>query len=149
MKSVYLSGPISGLSYAGATSWRKYATEQLKPIVGLSPLRDCDGLTEEQCLSHLGYPDKVLSTPKAIVTRDRFDCTRADVVLVNLKGATRVSIGTIIEIGWADAARIPIVLVMDDCDLVHEHAMVREMAGFVTRTLDEGISIVRTLLLEE
>jgi hypothetical protein len=36
------------------------------------------------------------------MTRDRFDATRCDVLLVNLLGAERVSIGTMMEVAWAD-----------------------------------------------
>ena len=39
---------------------------------------------------------------------------RCDVVLMYLIGAKKVSIGTMIEAGWADAYRKPVVLVLED-----------------------------------
>lgn len=145
--TVYLSGPITGLTYVGATDWRDYAKAVLAPeIDGLSPMRAKDYLAGEQALAAAGYSEKALSCAKGITTRDRYDTTRADLMLVNLLGAERVSIGTMIEFGWADAARVPIVLVMGDGN-PHDHAMVREMAGFIVPTLDEGLDIVKAILV--
>jgi nucleoside 2-deoxyribosyltransferase len=73
------------------------------------------------------------------MTRDRNDTIRSDALLVNLAGADRVSIGTVMEIAWADLKRIPIILVMTHRDLVHRHSMLLEAAGWVVPTLDEGI----------
>lgn len=41
MKTVYLAGPITGLTFEGCKSWREYAIAKLEPrgIRGLSPLR--------------------------------------------------------------------------------------------------------------
>ena len=52
----------------------------------------------ERFASHTGLPVVV----KGIVTRDRWDVAKADVVLMNLVGATQVSIGTMVELGWAE-----------------------------------------------
>lgn len=63
------------------------------------------------------------------------------------------SVGSCIELGWADAYRNPIVTVMDlavDGALranPHDHAMVRAVSGYIVPTLDEGIEIVRAILL--
>lgn len=148
MKLVYLAGPITGLSYGNATSWRTYAIEQLKPVFGLSPLRGKDYLINETDIAAAGYSEHHLSTPKGITSRDRFDCQRADVVIMNLVGATRVSIGTMIELGWADSKRIPVIVVMEDGNL-HDHAMVNEMASFIVPDLDEAIKLTKKILIEE
>lgn len=113
MRTVYLAGPISGLSFKGCTDWRAEVAEALGEIYirTLSPLRGKDYLASLPVLSghgreyaHMG----VLSTPRAVMTRDRFDATRCDVLFVNLLGAKQVSIGTVMEIAWADACRTPI-----------------------------------------
>ncbi len=89
-----------------------------------------------------------MSGPRGIMTRDRFDATRCDVLLVNLLGATRVSIGTTMEIAWADLKRTPIVLCMEapGTDNPHEHCMITEAVGFRCTTLDEGLHVVRSIL---
>jgi len=145
MNTVYLVGPITGLSYGEATDWRDYAVKDLSEhnIKGISPMRCKEYLMQEKILAD-EYNQKVLSCAKGITTRDRWDCHRCDAILVNFLGATKVSIGSILEIAWADAAGKPIVLIIDK-DNIHQHAMINEIAGFVVRTLDEGLAVVKTL----
>jgi hypothetical protein len=42
------------------------------------------------------------------------------------------------EMAWADAWRIPIILAMEAGN-IHDHAFVRQVAGFITADLDEAI----------
>lgn len=152
MSIVYLAGPITGLNYDGAQDWREKATSQLAMlgIDAVSPLRGKEYLRRVGELSGHGrdYVDLgVLSTPKGVTTRDRFDATRCDVLLVNLLDAERVSIGTMIELGWADANRIPIVLaVPPKHGHPHDHMMVSEIAGYIVHSLDEALHVVGTIL---
>lgn len=146
MGTVYLSGPITGLDYAGCTDWRTYAAAVLKSegIEGLSPMRGkaflagCGAITDrmQETLSNFMTQDA------AIVTRDRWDTTRCDFMLVNLTGAKAVSIGTMIELGWADAARVPVILVMEPNGNIHEHAFVRQLSGYRVEDLDEGLNLI-------
>lgn len=152
MSLVYLSGPITGLTFKGATDWRQYAIDSLatENIKGVSPMRAKDYLASLNApisghgreYAKLG----VLSTAAAVLTRDRFDTQRADIMLMNLVGADRVSIGTMVEIGWADAARVPIVGIMEAEGNVHDHMFVNQSIGFRVATLDEGLDIVKAIL---
>jgi nucleoside 2-deoxyribosyltransferase len=143
--AVYLAGPITGLAYEAATDWRENVITSLpEHIKGLSPMRGKQYLGNEAYIKD-SYSEHVMSTTKAIVTRDRFDATRCDVLLVNLVGATKVSIGTVMEIAWADAARIPIVVAMEKGN-VHEHGMLVQVSGYVVETLEEAVSIVKHIL---
>lgn len=142
---LYLSGPITGLSYGGAVDWREYVATKLPPhISALSPMRAKTYLANEKKLGH-SYEEHPLSSSKGIIHRDRFDTFRCDMILVNFLGAEKVSIGTVMEIAWADAARTPIVLAMEKGN-VHDHGMVREAAGFIVPTLDEAIQIAIAVL---
>jgi len=145
-KTVYLAGPISGQSYSAATGWRVLAERALNKhsIASLSPMRGKAYLSHEQMLQD--HYEQVLCTVKGITTRDRFDVARCDVVLMYLVGANQVSVGTMIELGWADAYRKPVVAVLEGADNPHWHGMVREIAGFVVPTLEEALGIVVTLL---
>lgn len=153
--TVYLAGPIAGCSYAGATDWRDRAQDVLARdgIRGLSPMRakeylkgvegDVGFSATCQEYGHLSP----LSGPRGIMTRDRFDATRCDVLLVNLLGAAKVSIGTVMEIAWADLKRTPIVVAIEnDGSNPHEHAMIGEAIGFRCGTLDEALDVVRSIL---
>lgn len=154
MNTVYLAGPIAGLNYDGATEWRDAVVAELaaEGIKGLSPMRakeylrdryDAAGGFSATCeeYGHLSS----LSGPRGIMTRDRFDATRCDVLLVNLLGATRVSVGTVMEIAWADLCRTPIVCVMEPGN-PHEHAMVNEAIGFRVASLEEALTVVKAIL---
>jgi hypothetical protein len=83
------------------------------------------------------------------MTRDRFDATRCDVLLVNLLGAKTVSIGTVMEIAWADNVRTPIVVAMEAKGNLHEHAMITEAIGFRVPTLEEAIDVVKAIIDNE
>lgn len=93
------------------------------------------------------YDEFPLSTDQGITTRDRYDCIGADLVVFNLLGADRITIGTMIELGWADAARNPSILVMEKSGNVHEHPMVRQTTQFRTDNLDDAIAIAEIILL--
>lgn len=111
---IYLAGPISGLSYKEATNWRDYVTPKLTDVFHvLTPLRGKEYLRDETALAAQGYSKKPLSTAKAITNRDRNDVKNSAVVLMNLLGAKIVSIGTMIELAWADRFEVPVVLVME------------------------------------
>lgn len=152
MKTVYLSGPITGLTYEGSTDWREYARRRLAEldIEGLSPMRGKEFLKNAGTITDnmQAVLEHAMSQDAAIVTRDRWDTTRCDFMLVNLLGAERVSIGTIVELGWADLARRPVVLVMEVKGNVHEHAFVRQLSGYRVETLDEGIDLIGTALAQ-
>ena len=147
---VYLAGPITGLDYAGATDWRETSTKALHPIEALSPMRYKAYLAAYGKLL-ASYGDTgvkhPLSTDKGITTRDRWDVQRCDIVLMNFLGAKTVSIGTCIEIGWADAHRKPIVMLIEEEGNIHEHGMVNSIAAYRATTLESGIDIVKALLL--
>jgi nucleoside 2-deoxyribosyltransferase len=144
---IYLAGPITGLSFGESTDWRQYVMDNLhEDIIGLSPLRAKDSyLKNEGCLGDK-YEEWPLSTQRAVYARDKWDCERADLVLVNLLGAKTVSIGTVMEIAWAAAKNIPVVLVMED-DNIHTHAMLREACPFIVSDLDKAIDILHALLI--
>jgi len=144
---VYLAGPITSLSWTDATVWRTHVASELEPlgIICYSPLRF------KNYLSHLNniadsYPEFGLSSPRGITTRDRWDAMRCDVLFVNFLGAQKVSIGTVMEIAWADSKRIPIVIAMEENN-VHRHSMLVESAGYVCPTLEEAIHTTKALLI--
>lgn len=147
---VYLAGPITGLSWEDANDWRNQVKNRLpRHISTLSPLRGKQYLEQRSTVDgkiNDCYEDYPLSSSRGINTRDYWDCTRATVVFVNLLGAKTVSIGTVMEIAWAYANKIPTILVMEESGNIHEHAMIRESVGFRVPTLDMGVEILVSLL---
>lgn len=149
----YLAGAITGLSYNGCTDWRQEAIAYLEKygVQGLSPLRGKEYLKDETSISdnYDNHEKKLYATmsgQRGIYARDKFDCERADLVLVNLLGAQRVSIGTVMEIAWAAGAKKPIVLVMEAEGNIHEHSMLREACAFRVETLAEALHVTTAIL---
>ena len=151
MKLVYLAGPITGLSYKGCTEWRDSVVTALAAhgITGLSPMRGkeyLETLNEPMTADGNRYQKfGTLSTNRGIMTRDHWDATRCDVLLVNLMGAPKVSIGTVMEIAWAWDNRIPVVCAMEEGN-IHEHGMVLEALGFRVSTLEEAVHVTIAIL---
>ena len=148
-KKIYLAGPISGLTYDGAQDWRNEFTNTIDPqIACYSPLRGKDYLKMRGPLEG-SYDEFPLSTDQGLTARDRFDCMGSDLVVFNLLGAQRIIIGTMIELGWADAARNPSILIMEKNGNPHEHPMVRQTTQFRVDNLKDAISIAEIVLLHK
>ncbi len=148
MPKVYLAGPITGCTFDGCTEWRDVAKEVLSAagIQAFSPMRAKDYLKNYGELTG-SYPDAGLfSSARNIMTRDHFDCTNADVVFAYLKGATRISSGTVMEIAWAFDRQIPLVAVIEKEGNPHSHPMIDEAIGFRAETLEDGLVIVKAIL---
>ena len=149
---VYLAGPIRGLNWKETNSWREVVAKYLPShIVALSPLRGKEEYLSKPGVGDLdrikdAYTEYPLSTPLAILGRDRWDATRCDVLFVNLLDADKVSIGTVMEIAWADSKRIPILLVMEDKNNIHEHAMLTNSITWRVNTLDAGVDLLKKIL---
>lgn len=145
---VYLAGPINGLSYDGCTEWREDAQRELARhgIAGMSPMRGKDYLRGETRIQHT-YEDTLMSGQRQIFDRDFHDCTTCDVLLVNLAGAEKVSIGTMFELAWAKQKQTPVVLILPENDPWHDHPFVREAASFRVPDLDTALRVVVRILL--
>jgi len=142
---VYLAGPISGINLEGGSGWREYVIENLyDQIQGLSPLRNKEYLKNEGDLDG-SYEEWPLSNQRGIYSRDRFDCHRADIVLVNFLGAKSVSIGSCMEVAWAAQNNTPVILIMEPGN-VHEHPMILEASPFVVQDIDSAIDLIHALL---
>ena len=142
---LYCAGPITGVSYSESTDWREYVASKLPThIKAVSPMRGQKYLATEKNIKD-SYEKHPLSCQKGITCRDRMDVMRCDTILVNFLGASKVSIGSVMEVAWADAWRKPIIIVMEKNN-VHSHAMLREVSGFIVSNLDDAIAIATAVL---
>lgn len=149
MSLIYLCGQITGLSgHEARSGWRQKVYEALEDtdITCLSPMRHKTHLDHVKTLSEHGDPTSVVSTGKAITTRDRFDVMRADLLFCNLIGMDRVSLGSMIEFGWADASGVPILCCVEPGN-PHDHAMFNELIGWRCSSLEEGIEVCKAILV--
>lgn len=139
---VYLAGPILGCTDGEANDWRHYVAEQLEPhgIIGISPLR-CEPIHGPTYQA--GYPDPRFGTSRAIAAKNKFDVNNCDMTLIYLpkEMGDRLSIGTIIEAGWADAAGKQVILVSDHPTIVN-HPVMDAAVDWKLETLDEAIDVI-------
>ena len=143
---VYLAGPMTGQTFEEATAWREWATEALwdEGFTVLDPSRGLMFLKPESVVKD-AYADTTTENKHVVFVRDRFDSTRADILLMNLIGADRVSIGSMMELAWSHlSGKFPVV-VMEKEGNPHQHAFVREATGIVLHDLGDAVDyVVRT-----
>lgn len=145
---IYLSGPISGASSEEIADWRKR-------VVSMLPV-DLDVYDPAFLPFDAELACDVRETPSAtlarlmhgrlVVDRNKHLIQSSDVVLANFLRSDRASIGSIGELFWANAFRIPIVIVRESLGNVHDHAMLNAIASVVTPSLAEGCEAVRNIL---
>jgi nucleoside 2-deoxyribosyltransferase len=146
---MYTAGPIKGLTYDGASTWREYVRdemERLSPwIKTVSPVRGDHAQKGTGQVIMNDSKDHIFTTKYAINQRDFNDVKRADIIFVNLLGTEVVSIGTVMEIAWARAFQKPVVLMMED-DNIHDHPLLRYPAGYITDNLDKGVHVAISVI---
>jgi nucleoside 2-deoxyribosyltransferase len=166
-KKIYLCGPITGLTYdAARLGWRKEFQDRLVQgahslhIEAFSPMRSKAFLEGEKSLS--GDPKMyahVMATTAGIITRDRYDVQTCDLMVANLLGAERVSIGSMVEYGWADAFRKPIITIIEPEGVLpekpgdttmglnsHWHAFVTGLSGYIVHTVEDAVDVAASVL---
>jgi nucleoside 2-deoxyribosyltransferase len=149
MKTIYLAGPILGQTKGEANDWRHYVAEMLSrasddQIRGVSPLR-CEPLIGERY--DFRYDDPRFGTPKAIASKNLFDTKNCDFVLAYLprEMGESVSLGTVVEVGWAHALGKPVIIVSDHPKIV-QHPVVQACASWTLGTLEEAVDVLLGVL---
>lgn len=144
MLSVYLCGPITGLSYGETLEWRDLAKQELRSHYNVvSPMRGKEYLSNETKIAD-SYSTIATSGDKGIFHRDQFDVAKCDVLLVNFLGAKDKSIGSVMEIQKAYDLGKYILLVMEPGN-PNDHSFVREAASLQVDDLDYAFSILKGL----
>lgn len=152
-KKVYLAGPIGGLTYDGAQAWRTEISNLLNEksdgrIRGYSPLRGKEVLREHGPLTTGSYGAYCsLATTQSIMARDYNDCHTSDLIIADLI-AEDISIGTVMEIAFAYAHRVPVIGIFDSRgNKTCNHAMIQAAVPFRAYTLNEAADMACSILL--
>ena len=140
---VYLCGPITGCSYDDARyGWRAEINGHVDhdTVELLSPMRQQGYLSEiTEPLGSIAMEQSkhVMSKSRAIVAKDLWDVRECQLVVANLLGAERVSIGSVFEMGWAQVLHKPIILIIEkDAKLnPHHHMFFYQSANFFVETV--------------
>lgn len=109
-------------------------------------MRQENHLSEIQKIEHIPY-DGILSQAKTIVAKDRLDVQRADLIVAGFLGATQISLGTAIELGWADAMGKTTLIIMEPEGNPHDRFFLTEMADFRVATVREAAEVAAAILL--
>ena len=151
---VYLSGPILGCTYDDARfGWRKEVADKMAPgIQVLSPMRQEGHLAEQwgkkaitDCVTT--EQSHFMARPKSIYSKDLLDVKMCDIMLLNLMGATVVSRGSLVELGWASAFGKHVITCMEDTGNCHDHPFIREASAMVLNNIDDACDCINSLLI--
>jgi len=147
MLTVYLVGPITGMTYDTVfeniifrkTRLESFGYRVIHPLLGKSYLR-----TEKGTLKPTGFTQPA-SKDGAIFKRDRWMVGQADIILADLTpGFDKVSIGSMFELAWASSLNKNVVVVMQE-ENIHVHAFVKEAATVLFPTLDDAFEYLQKL----
>lgn len=151
--SVYLAGPMTGLTMEEASAWREEVRARLKhkwTVISPTDIRysgEYDGpdgsLTAPSIEELERLPEHL--RPGALVTMDEFFVDRSEFVLVNLLGATVASIGTMWEMGYAWAKGKKIVTIIDP-ENIHDHPFVYRRSHVLLSSVEEAIMYLGSLV---
>jgi nucleoside 2-deoxyribosyltransferase len=146
MKSIYLAGPISGLTFEEAVGWRN----EIAPIVRELGYDVFDPLKGKEFLKGVGEISpatsqhlSVLSQHPNIVAIDLFRVRQSDILLINFHGCRRVSIGTCVEVTVAHEMGKLVILIMDESN-VHNHPFITQNS-IVVKNMDEAITVLKNI----
>lgn len=141
---LYLAHPISGLSFDEVYQYFDGAQQELNEYYEvLHPMTGKGYFREEKNFKTEGYTQP-LSNNHAIMERDSWMVSQADVVLIDLTGTKSVSIGCVMELAWAFWQHKHTVVVIDPGN-VHSHAFVLEAADVIYNCLPDAIDYLRKL----
>lgn len=133
MKTIYLCGPIFGIPKEQSIKWRQEAIQYLLPC-GYKILDPTSN--DSRC-----WPSR------QNVQRDRLFVKRSDLIYVNFEffSNTNWPIGSLIEIGWADMDRKPIVI-NDPLNVISYHPFIQDISPFIYKTQFEALHKISQLL---
>lgn len=152
--TIYLAGPMKGLTWEHAYGWRQWATGKLtkagwKILCPVRPqISDVDPSTviQNPAREELDSDKRpILKTASAFVTKDELFIRRSDMLLANFLDATEVSAGTMWELGLAWGLGKQIVSVFEAGN-PHDTAFVRRRSHVFVDTLAEAVEYLEHLV---
>lgn len=139
---VYLTGPITGFSSDEITDWRVWLKARCPQFEFVDPtIAPYDSSIAYQRKESPNEAIERLIHGRLVVDRNKLLIRNCDLVFANFLGvSTRVSIGSIGELFWANAFGKPIIVVREADGNIHDHAMVNAIASRVCFSPEEGLN---------
>jgi len=145
---IYTAGPISGQSYNQVMKRYQGQVNRLEEIGYdvICPMTGKMYLRNELDFKAHGYDQHPVSTNHAIKERDRWMVGSVDVVLVDFTECNEiVSIGSCMELAWADELKKHTIVVMDK-DNIHQHCFILECADIVFPSMADAYRYLTDLV---
>lgn len=141
--TVYLGGPIRGLSYQEASDWRNEAIRRLSDVgmKCLSPMRNKELIKDEEKITD-SYESLKGYSSKDIFNRDKFDVINSDILLFNFTNRKVSIIGSLFELAWGHLLGKYCVVAVDKESIYAKHPFVKESASIMFENIDEAIDYV-------
>ena len=144
--TVYLAGPMKGMNFQDAVSWRQEVELHMEAfgIKSFNPLRNCDHLTGVTKIKNT-YESNPRTSRRGVFMHGKFAIMKSDAILANFLFSEEASIGTSFELAWAHMAHKPIVSVIDPSN-IHNHPFILEASDFISSNLNSAVDILVELL---
>ncbi len=145
---IYLGKSITGRTPQEVFSYYEKMKKELSEIglMVLHPLVGKGDFKNDSVFTAGDYKNKSpVSSNHAIKNRDQFMVKYCDIVLINLLDTTKVSIGCVAELAWANLLGKHTILCMERGN-IHEHAFVFECADIIFETLAEAKEYLQTFV---
>ena len=155
---VYLSGPIEGMTFGDATGWREAAKARLAlhGIEVLDPMRGVSTPDDDEHVERW-FVDPAKRDGVSETARCRHDVLQcADAMIANFSPGEpgRPFVGSLIEIGWADTVKVPIVLITGgsaapaskDIAQIVKRIILQHTVRAIVGNLNDAIAVVVPLL---
>lgn len=147
---VYLAGPIAGQT--GEKLLNSIAEKAAiltdigylvyQPMVGKSHI-----IPHTETYKSNGYEQFAVATNHSIFARDKWMVTQADIIVADLStSGDRVSIGTMMEIAWANLQGKLVIVVLPDGN-IHNHLFVLEAATHIFKNMDQVYDYLKELAI--
>jgi len=150
--SVYLCGPMSGLTWQEALAWRKKCEAELysrwrliNPVRSQIATSSIHDIIPVQLQSDNDYKD-LKDTATGVTAQDEFFIDQSDWLLCNFLNADKVSIGSVWEMGYAWGTHKKILTVLEPGS-IHDHPFIRRRSHVFTPSLNEAIEFFKAIAL--
>ena len=143
--TVYLAGPIRGLTHEEASGWRLDVIEKLKDagIKCLSPMRNKELIKDAGRITD-SYENLKGYSSHDLFNRDKFDIMCSDIILFNLLNKKVTIIGSLFELAWGHLLGKYCIVVVSDDSIYAKHPFIKESASIMFNNLDEAVDYIRS-----
>lgn len=144
--TVYLAGPIMGLTYKEASDWRI----QLSNIFNVLGIQVINPLDKHEVPSEVllndeklkPFYDEIIAHPDAILERDLLYIRKSDVLIANFT-QKEDSVGTLVEIGYALALNKHMIIITKKGSELETHPFTGVRCTIVHSIEDAEILVTR------